>query len=192
MCTYAMPRASQNFVRHSCHMLSSPEDDKWLIVSSNAEASVSARTFRLFRWSLSIPVGLTAGDMCTCFVAEKWEGQRNYSLKDSLHMYKDASSCFSIRKDQRIEVRAKSFALHSPFARNFFVTWVSCEHGLLKRSGVAYSCSYALLVLAIVAVHVGPHTASCLQLSFDPWFFIVLLELRTFVPDHVVAIRLFC
>ena len=24
-----------------------------------------------------------------------------------------------------------------------------------------------------------------------PWFFIVLLELRTFVPDHVVAIRLF-
>ena len=60
--------------------------------------------------------------------AEKWEGQRNYSLKDSLH--KDANSCFSIRKDQRIEVRAKSFALHSPFARNFFVTWVSCEHGL--------------------------------------------------------------
>ena len=59
---------------------------------------------------------------------EKWEGQRNYSLKDSLH--KDANSCFSIRKDQRIEVRAKSFALHSPFARNFFVTWVSCEHGL--------------------------------------------------------------
>ena len=60
--------------------------------------------------------------------AEKWEGQRNYSLKDSLH--KDANSCFSIRKDQRIEVRAKSFALHSPFARNIFVTWVSCEHGL--------------------------------------------------------------
>ena len=60
--------------------------------------------------------------------AEKWEGQRNYSQKDSLH--KDANSCFSIRKDQRIVVRAKSFALHSPFARNFFVTWVSCEHGL--------------------------------------------------------------
>ena len=52
--------------------------------------------------------------------AEKWEGQRNYSLKDSLH--KDTNSCFSIRKYQRIEVRAKSFALHSPFARNFFVT----------------------------------------------------------------------
>ena len=59
---------------------------------------------------------------------EKWEGQRNYSLKDSLH--KDANSCSSIRKDQRIEVRANSFALHSPFAPNFFVTWVSCEHGL--------------------------------------------------------------
>ena len=53
--------------------------------------------------------------------------------------------------------------------------------------------------LAIAAMHalifpVGPHSASFLQLSFDqqiPWFFIVLLELRTFVPDQVVAIRLF-
>ena len=63
--------------------------------------------------------------------AERWEGQRNYSLKDSLH--KDANSCFSIRKDQRIEVRAKSVALHSPFARKIFVTWVSCEHGLCAR-----------------------------------------------------------
>ena len=60
--------------------------------------------------------------------AEKWEGHRNYSLKDSHH--KDDNSCFSMRKDQRIEVRAKSFALHSPFARKFFVTCVSCEHGL--------------------------------------------------------------
>ena len=37
-------------------------------------------------------------------------------------------------------------------------------------------------------------SASFLQLSFDqqiPWFFIVLLELRTVVPDHLVAIRLF-
>ena len=65
--------------------------------------------------------------------AEKWEGQRNYSLKNSLH--KDTNSCFSIRKDQRIEVRAKSFALHNPFAPNFFVTWVSCEHGLWDTGG---------------------------------------------------------
>ena len=59
-----------------------------------------------------------------------------------------------MRKDQRIEVRAKSFALHSPFARNFFVTWVSCEHGLWglftkwRRSGSAgHFCT---------RVHVGP------------------------------------
>ena len=39
-----------------------------------------------------------------------------------------------------------------------------------------------------------PRAFEFLQLSFDqqiPWFFIVLLELRTFVPDHVVAMRLF-
>ena len=44
------------------------------------------------------------------------------------------------------------------------------------------------------AFPVSLHSASFLQLSFDkqiPWFFIVLLQLRTFVPDHVVAIRLF-
>ena len=91
--------------------------------------------------------------------AEKWEGQRNYSLKDSLH--KDANSCFSIRKDQRIEVRAKSFALHSPFARNFFVTWVSCEHGLwagpVQRATVLYYsayqqvCSSVFLSIALIA-----------------------------------------
>ena len=69
--------------------------------------------------------------------AEKWEGQRNYSLKDSLH--NDPKSCFSTRKDQRIEVRAKSFALHSPFARNFFVTWVSCEHGLCDHAVRAHA-----------------------------------------------------
>ena len=63
-----MSWASQNFVRHSCHMLSSPEDDKWLIVSCNAGTSVSARRLRQFRWSFSIPVGLTACDTCTCFV----------------------------------------------------------------------------------------------------------------------------
>ena len=64
-----MTWASQNFVRHSCHMLrSSPEDDKWLIVSSNAEASVSASRLCQFCWSFSIPVGLTACDTCRCFV----------------------------------------------------------------------------------------------------------------------------
>ena len=51
--------------------------------------------------------------------AEKWEGQRNYSPKYSLHKY--ANSCL-IRKDQRFEVHVNSFALHSPFTRNLFVT----------------------------------------------------------------------
>ena len=52
--------------------------------------------------------------------------------------------------------------------------------------------STVLAIAAVYAFPVGPHSASFLQLSFDQhWFFIVLLELRTFVPDHVVAFRLF-
>ena len=49
--------------------------------------------------------------------AEIWEGQRNYSLKNEVH--KDANSCFTIRKDWRFAVRAKSFALHWR-SRGFF------------------------------------------------------------------------
>ena len=49
--------------------------------------------------------------------AEKWEGQRNYSLKYKVH--KDAISSFSIRKDWRFAVRAKSCALHWR-SRDFF------------------------------------------------------------------------
>ena len=49
--------------------------------------------------------------------AEIWEGQRNYSMKNEVD--KDAISCFSIRKDWRFEVRAKSFALHWR-SRGFF------------------------------------------------------------------------
>ena len=59
---------------------------------------------------------------------EIWEGQRNYSLKNEVH--KDAISCFSIRKDWRFAVRAKSFALHWR-SRGFFRGHVrSCEKGL--------------------------------------------------------------
>ena len=62
------------------------------------------------------------------FSAEIWEGQRNYSLKNEVH--KDAISCFSIRKDWRFAVRAKSFALHWR-SRGFFRGHVrSCEKGL--------------------------------------------------------------
>ena len=60
--------------------------------------------------------------------AEIWEGQRNYSLKNEVD--KDAISCFSIRKDWRFAVRAKSFALHWR-SRGFFRGHVrSCEKGL--------------------------------------------------------------
>ena len=60
--------------------------------------------------------------------AEIWEGQRNYSLKNEVDM--DAISCFSIRKDWRFAVRAKSFALHWR-SRGFFRGHVrSCEKGL--------------------------------------------------------------
>ena len=60
--------------------------------------------------------------------AEIWEGQHNYSLKNEVD--KDAISCFSIRKDWRFAVRAKSFALHWR-SRGFFRGHVrSCEKGL--------------------------------------------------------------
>ena len=60
--------------------------------------------------------------------AEIWEGQRNYSLKNEVD--KDAISCFSIRKDWRFAVRAKSFALHWR-SRGFSQGHVrSCEKGL--------------------------------------------------------------
>ena len=50
--------------------------------------------------------------------AEIWECQRNRdSLKNEVD--KDAISCFSIRKDWRFTVRAKSFALHWR-SRGFF------------------------------------------------------------------------
>ena len=49
--------------------------------------------------------------------AEIWECQRNYSLKNEVD--KDAISCFSIRRDWRFAVRAKSFALHWR-SRGFF------------------------------------------------------------------------
>ena len=49
--------------------------------------------------------------------AEIWEGKRNYSQKNEVH--KDAISCFSIQKDWRFAVRAKSFAPHWR-SRGFF------------------------------------------------------------------------
>ena len=60
--------------------------------------------------------------------AEIWEGQRNYSLRNEVD--KDAISCFSIRKDWRFAVRAKSFPLHWR-SRGFFRGHVrSFEKGL--------------------------------------------------------------
>ena len=62
--------------------------------------------------------------------SEIWEGERNDSLTNEVD--KDAISCFSIRKDWRFAVRAKSFALHwRSRSRGFFRGHVrSCEKGL--------------------------------------------------------------
>ena len=45
--------------------------------------------------------------------AETWEGQRNYRYSVKNEVHKNAISCFSIRKDWRFAVHAKSFALLS-------------------------------------------------------------------------------
>ena len=63
--------------------------------------------------------------------SEIWEGLCNYSLKNEVD--KDAISCFSIQKDWRFAVRAKSFALHWR-SRGFFRCHVrSCEKGLFPQ-----------------------------------------------------------
>ena len=85
-------------------------------------------------------------------LAEIWEGQRNYSLKNEVD--KDAISSFSIRKDWRFAVRAKSFALHWR-SRGFFRGHVrSCEKGLMTEP-----------VRATIPVQNGA------WLSWDPWIY---------------------
>ena len=102
------------------------------------------------------------------------------------------------------------FQSRSTFLVGFFSKRVTDDDDRRKTFFLASCSEYSSLIYRVVtmeyrtgdrggacissAVAVGPHSASFLQLSFDqqiPWFFIVLLELRTFVPDHVVVIRLF-
>ena len=87
------------------------------------KATISARETNRTKKSMS-----TTAQTYWQSSAEIWEGQRNYSLKNEVD--KDAISCFSIRKDWRFAVRAKSFALHWR-SRGFFRGHVrSCEKGL--------------------------------------------------------------
>ena len=92
--------------------------------SEKKNATISARETNRTKKSMS-----TTAQTYWQSSAEIWEGQRNYSLKNEVD--KDAISCFSIRKDWRFVVRAKSFALHWR-SRGFFRGHVrSCEKGLL-------------------------------------------------------------
>ena len=98
--------------------------DKFGILLRQKNSRISARETNRTKNSMS-----TTAQTYWQSSAKIWEGQRNYSRKNQVH--KDAISCFSIRKDWRFAVRAKSFALHWR-SRGFFRGHVrSCEKGLI-------------------------------------------------------------
>ena len=110
-----------------CRMMNVPlrtgVDEFGIPSSPTKNAKISARETNRTKKSMS-----TTAQTSWPSSAEIWEGQRNYSLKNEVD--KDAISCFSIRKDWRFAVRAKSFALHW-HSRGFFRGHVrSCEKGL--------------------------------------------------------------
>ena len=97
--------------------------DEFGILLRQKNATISVRETNQTKKSMS-----TTAQTYWQSSAEIWECQRNYSLKNEVD--KDAISCFSIRKDWRFAVRAKSFALHWR-SRGFFRGHVrSCEKGL--------------------------------------------------------------
>ena len=95
------------------------------------------------------------------------------------------------------------FQSRPTFLAGFFSKRVTDDDDRRKTLFLASCSEYCSLIYRVVTMEyrtsdrgnaVSPHSASFLQLSFNqqiPWFFLVLLELRTFVPDHLVAIRLF-
>ena len=102
-----------------------------LLDPTKKNATISARETNRTKKSMS-----TTAQTYWQSSAEIWECQRNYSLKNEVD--KDAISCFSIRKDWRFAVRAKSFALHWR-SRGFFRGHVrSCEKGLCRGVVVAH------------------------------------------------------
>ena len=97
-----------------------------ILLRQKKNATISARETNQTKKSMS-----TTAQTYWQSSAEIWEGQRNYSLRNEVD--KDAISCFSIRKDWRFAVRAKSFAQHWR-SRGFFRGHVrSCEKGLCSK-----------------------------------------------------------
>ena len=106
-------------------------DEFGIPASPTKNAKISARETNRTKKSMSTTVQTYWPSS-----AKIWEDQRNYSLKNEVD--KNAISCFSIRKDWRFAVRAKSLALHWR-SRGFFRGHVrSCEKGRC-HSGLAYS-----------------------------------------------------
>ena len=101
-------------------------DEFGIPASPTINAKISARETNRTKKSMS-----TTAQTSWPSSAEIWEGQRNYSLKNEVD--KDAISCFSIRKDWRFAVRAKSFALHWRSRGSFRGHVRSCEKGLCAK-----------------------------------------------------------
>ena len=135
----------------SCNFFSVSNDeytaahwDEFGILLRQKNATISARETNRTKKPMS-----TTAQTYWQSSAEIWEGQRNYSQKNEVH--KDAISCFSIRKDWRFAVRAKSFALHWR-SRGFFRGHVrSCEKGLWS-TGTCYPASILKIICTIVVV----------------------------------------
>ena len=111
---------------------------------------------------------------------EKWEGQHNYSLKYEVH--KNAISCFSIRKDWKLTVRAKYLALHW-LLRGFFRVHVgSCEKGL---------CPLSSLLSFLSPLSLSPSLSLSLSLSLCLSRSLSLsLSLSLFLPLSALSLSL--
>ena len=113
-----------------CRMMNIPlhtGDEFGILLRRKKNATISARETNRTKKPMS-----TTAQTYWQSSAEIWDRQRNYSQKNEVH--KDAISCFSIRRDWRFAVRAKSFALHWR-SRGFFWGHVrSCEKGLWPSS----------------------------------------------------------
>ena len=84
-------------------------DEFGILLRQKKYATISARETNWTKKSMS-----TTAPTYWQSSAEIWEGQRNNSLNNEVD-----KTCFSIRKDWRFAVRAKSFALHWR-SRGFF------------------------------------------------------------------------
>ena len=94
------------------------------------------------------------------------------------------------------------FQSRPTFLAGFFFKRVTDDDDRRKTFFLVSCSEYSSLIYRVVSMESTSDRGSACnssesalrELSFDqriPWFFIVLLELWTFVPDHVVAIRHF-